>query len=468
MINTKKTKIICTVSDNNCEVDFLRSLYENGMDVVRLNSAHASIEGAQKVVDNVRTVSDKIAILIDTKGPEIRLTPMDSTAGFVLKQGERISFMDSTEGLCSHAGLYTNCKSFVKDIPEGAHILIDDGSADLLVVEKQNDRLVCEAQNTAAIKGRKSINVPGVEIELPSLTDKDRMFINWAIDADIEFVAHSFVRSSKDLEEINEIIRSRDSHLKIISKIENQQGIDNLEEILNECYGVMIARGDLGVEIPAERIPHIQKLMIQKCRARKKPVIVATQMLHSMIDNPRPTRAEVTDVSNAIAQRADAIMLSGETAYGQYPVEAVRTMCRIAEESERYIDVSLDVNLEKVTKPIAAVLARSIVGATEEIPVKAIIFDTWTGRTGRYLAEFRPKVPIYAMCYNGFTMRELALTYDVYGYKFDITGTKEGFVNNSIKILLEDGKISKGDLVGFIGGSFNDVLGATYMEFKYV
>ena len=230
----------------------------------------------------------------------------------------------------------------------------------------------------------------------------------------------------------------------------------------------MIARGDLGVEIPAERIPHIQKLMIQKCRARKKPVIVATQMLHSMIDNPRPTRAEVTDVSNAIAQRADAIMLSGETAYGQYPVEAVRTMCRIAEESERYIDVSLDVNLEKVTKPIAAVLARSIVGATEEIPVKAIIFDTWTGRTGRYLAEFRPKVPIYAMCYNGFTMRELALTYDVYGYKFDITGTKEGFVNNSIKILLEDGKISKGDLVGFIGGSFNDVLGATYMEFKYV
>ena len=468
MINTKKTKIICTVSDNNCEVDFLRSLYENGMDVVRLNSAHASIEGAQKVVDNVRAVSDKIAILIDTKGPEIRLTPMDSTAGFVLKQGERISFMDSTEGLCSHAGLYTNCKSFVKDIPEGAHILIDDGSADLLVVEKQNDRLVCEAQNTAAIKGRKSINVPGVEIELPSLTDKDRMFINWAIDADIEFVAHSFVRSSKDLEEINEIIRSRDSHLKIISKIENQQGIDNLEEILNECYGVMIARGDLGVEIPAERIPHIQKLMIQKCRARKKPVLVATQMLHSMIDNPRPTRAEVTDVSNAIAQRADAIMLSGETAYGKYPVEAVRTMCRIAQESERYIDVSLDVNLEKVTKPIAAVLARSIVGATEEIPVKAIIFDTWTGRTGRYLAELRPKVPIYAMCYNGFTMRELALTYDVYGYKFDITGTKEGFVNNSIKILLEDGKISKGDLVGFIGGSFNDVLGATYMEFKYV
>lgn len=464
----KKTKIICTISDNNCDVDFIRSLYDNGMDVVRLNSAHASLEGVEKVVENVRKVSDRIAILIDTKGPEIRLTAMDSTVGFVLKQGERIIFGNSTEENCSHSALYTNCSSFVNDVPVGAHILIDDGSADLLVVGKSEDRLVCEARNTAVIKGRKSINVPGVHINLPSLTDKDRTFINWAIDADIEFVAHSFVRNKEDLKEIREIIEMRKSHLKIISKIENQQGIDNLETILDDCYGVMIARGDLGVEIPAERIPHIQKMIVRKCRTRKKPVIVATQMLHSMIENPRPTRAEVTDVANAIAQSTDAIMLSGETALGKYPVEAVRTMCRIAEESEKFIDVSLDVNLEMVTKPIAAVLARSLVGATQEIPVKAIIFDTWTGRTGRYLAEFRPKVPIYAMCYNGFTMRELALTYDIYGYPFEITGTKEGFVQNSIRILMEDGKISKGDLVGFIGGSFNDVLGATYMEFKYV
>lgn len=464
----KKTKIICTISDNNCDVDFIRSLYDNGMDVVRLNSAHASLEGVEKVVENVRKVSDRIAILIDTKGPEIRLTAMDSTVGFVLKQGERIIFGNSTEENCSHSALYTNCSSFVNDVPVGAHILIDDGSADLLVVGKSEDRLVCEARNTAVIKGRKSINVPGVHINLPCLTDKDRTFINWAIDADIEFVAHSFVRSKEDLKEIREIIERRKSHLKIISKIENQQGIDNLETILDDCYGVMIARGDLGVEIPAERIPHIQKMIVRKCRTRKKPVIVATQMLHSMIENPRPTRAEVTDVANAIAQSTDAIMLSGETALGKYPVEAVRTMCRIAEESEKFIDVSLDVNLEMVTKPIAAVLARSLVGATQEIPVKAIIFDTWTGRTGRYLAEFRPKVPIYAMCYNGFTMRELALTYDIYGYPFEITGTKEGFVQNSIRILMEDGKISKGDLVGFIGGSFNDVLGATYMEFKYV
>lgn len=322
--------------------------------------------------------------------------------------------------------------------------------------------------NNGVIKGKKSVNVPNVHISLPALTEKDRMFVQWAIDADIDFIAHSFVRSEKDLIEIQEILDEQKSHLKIISKIENQQGIDNLDGILAHCYGVMIARGDLGVEIAAEKIPLIQKKIVQKCRARKKPVIVATQMLHSMIENPRPTRAEVTDVANAIFQSTDAIMLSGETASGKYPVEAVMTMSAIALEAEESIDTRLEVNLEEIAKPIAAVLARSLVAATQEIPVKAIIFDTWTGRTGRYLAEFRPKVPIYAMCYNAFTMRELALTYDIYGYKFEITGTKEGFVQNSIKILLEDGKIEKGDLVGFIGGSFNDELGATYMEFKYV
>jgi pyruvate kinase len=191
-------------------------------------------------------------------------------------------------------------------------------------------------------------------------------------------------------------------------------------------------------------------------------------MLHSMIENPRPTRAEVTDVANAIFQSTDAIMLSGETASGKYPIEAVRTMSTIAKEAEETIDTTLDLNLEKVTKPIAGVLAKALVSATQTLPVKAIILDTWTGRTGRYLAEFRPKVPIYAMCYNSFTMRELSLSYDVYSYKFEITDSKEGFVRNSLKILLEDGKLEKGDLVGFIGGSFNDEVGATYMEFKYV
>lgn len=467
-METKKTKIICTISDINCSVDFIRELYVNGMNVVRINSAHATIEGAQQIVDNVRAVSDRIAILIDTKGPEVRLTSMEGPVGFMVAEGDGVEIRRGVDAPCSNKVLYTNCVSFVDDVPVGASVLIDDGSVELHVVSKETDKLICRAHNSGVIKGRKSVNVPGVHISLPALTDKDKVFINWAIDADIDFIAHSFVRNKEDLIEIQAILDSRESHLKIISKIENQQGIDNLDEILTHSYGVMIARGDLGVEIPAERIPLIQKKLIQRCRERKKPVIVATQMLHTMIENPRPTRAEVSDVANAILQSTDAIMLSGETASGKYPVEAVKTMCRIALETEESILTPPDLTLDNVTKPIAAVLARSLVAATLKLPVKAIIFDTWTGRTGRYLAEFRPKVPIYAMCYRDFIMREMSLIYDIYSYPFSITSTKEEFVTNAIKILKEDGKLNEGDLVGFIGGSFSNEVGATYMEFIYV
>lgn len=467
-METKKTKIICTISDINCSVDFIRELYVNGMNVVRINSAHATIEGAQQIVDNVRAVSDRIAILIDTKGPEVRLTSMEGPVGFMVAEGDGVEIRRGVDAPCSNKVLYTNCVSFVDDVPVGASVLIDDGSVELHVVSKETDKLICRARNSGVIKGRKSVNVPGVHISLPALTDKDKVFINWAIDADIDFIAHSFVRNKEDLIEIQAILDSRESHLKIISKIENQQGIDNLDEILTHSYGVMIARGDLGVEIPAERIPLIQKKLIQRCRERKKPVIVATQMLHTMIENPRPTRAEVSDVANAILQSTDAIMLSGETASGKYPVEAVKTMCRIALETEESILTPPDLTLDNVTKPIAAVLARSLVAATLKLPVKAIIFDTWTGRTGRYLAEFRPKVPIYSMCYRDFIMREMSLIYDIYSYPFSITSTKEEFVTNAIKILKEDGKLNEGDLVGFIGGSFSNEVGATYMEFIYV
>ena len=467
-METKKTKIICTISDINCESDFIRELYANGMNVVRINSAHATVEGAQTIVNNVRAVSDRIAILVDTKGPEVRLTAMEGPVGFVVKEGDKVTIGNGTDRLCSSKSLYTNCGSFVDDVPVGASVLIDDGSIELKVISKDAERLYCEATNSGVIKGRKSVNVPGVHISLPALTEKDKVFINWAIDADLDFIAHSFVRNKEDLMEIQEILDSRDSHLKIISKIENQQGIDNLDEILSHCYGVMIARGDLGVEIAAEKIPLIQKKLIQRCRERKKPVIVATQMLHTMIENPRPTRAEVSDVANAILQSTDAIMLSGETASGKYPVEAVKTMYRIAMETEESILTPPDLTLDNVTKPIAAVLARSLVGATLKLPVKAIIFDTWTGRTGRYLAEFRPKVPIYGMCYRDFIMREMALIYDIYAYPFEITRTKEEFVTNAIKILKEEGKLQSGDLAGFIGGSFSNEVGATYMEFIYV
>lgn len=464
----KKTKIICTISDLNCEVGFIRSLYENGMNVVRINSAHATPEGAQKIVDNVRAVSDRIAILIDTKGPEVRLTKMQESEGIEVRIGRTLYIYDDPEGICSGDTLYTNCSTFVHDVPVGSRILIDDGSVELLVRNKTEERLECSVRNSGVIKGKKSVNVPNVYISLPALTDKDRMFVKWAVDNNIDFIAHSFVRTKEDILEIQKLLDEAKSHIKIIAKIENQQGIDNLEEILINCYGAMIARGDLGVEIPAERIPLLQRDIVNKCRAFRKPVIIATQMLHSMIENPRPTRAEVTDIANAIFQRTDAIMLSGETASGKYPVEAVSTMRKIAMEVEDSLDVSLDIQLDATLKPIAATLARNLVEATVQLPVKAIVFDTWTGRTGRYLTEFRPKVPVYAMCYQDFTMRELALTYGIYPYPFGKHESKESMVASALKTLIDDGKIEKGDLVGFIGGSFNDAIGATYMEFKYV
>lgn len=464
----KKTKIICTISDLNCEVGFIRSLYENGMNVVRINSAHATPEGAQKIVDNVRAVSDRIAILIDTKGPEVRLTKMQENEGIEVRIGRTLYIYDDPEGICSGDTLYTNCSTFVHDVPVGSRILIDDGSVELLVRNKTEERLECSVRNSGVIKGKKSVNVPNVYISLPALTDKDRMFVKWAVDNNIDFIAHSFVRTKEDILEIQKLLDEAKSHIKIIAKIENQQGIDNLEEILINCYGAMIARGDLGVEIPAERIPLLQRDIVNKCRAFRKPVIIATQMLHSMIENPRPTRAEVTDIANAIFQRTDAIMLSGETASGKYPVEAVSTMRKIAMEVEDSLDVSLDIQLDATLKPIAATLARNLVEATVQLPVKAIVFDTWTGRTGRYLTEFRPKVPVYAMCYQDFTMRELALTYGIYPYPFGKHESKESMVASALKTLIDDGKIEKGDLVGFIGGSFNDAIGATYMEFKYV
>ena len=464
----KKTKIICTISDLSCEVGFLRSLYENGMNVVRINTAHATVEGAQKVVDNVRAVSDKIAILIDTKGPEVRLTKMDNPDGLNVKNGDTIFIYNNPEGISCQEAIYTNCASFVHDVPVGARILIDDGSVELVVREKNEEKLECVVRNAGVIKGKKSVNVPNVHIDLPALTEKDKVFVKWAIDADIDFIAHSFVRCKEDLITIQEILDEQNSHIKLISKIENQQGIDNLEEILLNCYGVMIARGDLGVEIPAEKIPLLQKAIVDKCRAYRKPVIIATQMLHSMIENPRPTRAEVTDIANAIFQRTDAIMLSGETASGKYPVEAVSTMTKIALEVESSLDISLDIRLDKTLKPIAATLARNMVEATIQLPVKAIVLDTWTGRTARYIAEFRPKVPVYALCYRGFTMRELSMHYGVFPYPLEKMYSKEEMVKSAVSILMNDKKVQEGDLLGFIGGSFAEELGASYMEFKYV
>ncbi len=313
----KRTKIVATISDLKCDVPFLKKLFDEGMNVVRINTAHASFEGANKIIENVRAVSDKIAILIDTKGPEIRTIPFDNP--IPVKHGDfvKIAGISPNQEPDNEDIVYVNYPHFVEDIPVGSKVLIDDGALELIVRDKTSDYLNCEVMNQGKIQGKKSINIPSAHIKLPALSKKDIEFINFAVEKDVDFIAHSFVRKKEDIIAVQTILDSLSSEIKIIAKIENKEGVLNIEEILDHAYGVMIARGDLAIEISPEKLPAVQKELVSIAIERRRPVIVATQMLHTMIEHPRPTRAEVNDVANAVYDGVDAIMLSGETAYGR-------------------------------------------------------------------------------------------------------------------------------------------------------
>ena len=329
----KQTKIVASVSDRRCSQEFIRDLFNAGMNIVRMNTAHASEDGIREIINNVRSVSHHIGILIDTKGPEVRTTSCEQPISY--KIGDVVKIFGRPEMNTEHDIINLTYVNFADDIHIGDNILFDDGALCMKVIGINGPAVIAQVQNDGVLGSRKSVNVPGVHIDLPALTDKDIYNINLAIDEDIDFIAHSFVRSAADVKAVQDILDARGSDIKIISKIENQEGVDNIDEIIEASYGIMIARGDLGIEVPIERIPGIQRNIIRKCVKAKKPVIVATQMLHSMISNPRPTRAEVTDIANAIYYRTDALMLSGETASGKYPVESVQTMAQIAEQAEK-------------------------------------------------------------------------------------------------------------------------------------
>jgi len=462
----KNTKIIATISDKKCDVEFLSELFAEGMNVVRLNTAHQTHEDALKVIHNARMVSDKIALLVDTKGPEIRT--VDVVKEFYLKKGDRIKLTGQRLGLDDSNCLHVSYDGFVDDVEVGKRILIDDGELELLAVEKENQFLIVEAQNEGPIKNRKSVNVPSVSIKLPSLSEKDRGFIQFAIEHDIDFIAHSFVRHKKDVLDIQEILDEKNSKIKIIAKIENQEGVDNIDEIIENVYGVMVARGDLAIEIPAQKIPVIQRRIIRKCVESKKPVIIATQMLHSMINNPRPTRAEVSDIANAIYSRTDAIMLSGETAYGDYPVDAVRVMKEVAIEVEKELFPDTRNNFVPSNHELTAILASSAVKSSQLLPVKAVITDTLTGRTARYLSAYRGTHPVYAMCYSTRVMRELALSYGVEASYCELLASRDEFVKESMYSLMEKKYFTSNDLVIIIGGSFGPSKGVSFMEISKV
>lgn len=459
----KKTKIVATISDKNCTVAFLKSLYGSGMDVVRLNSAHQTISDAQKVVEMIRKVSEKIAILIDTKGPEIRTDLIEPP--IQVKAGDHV--LITKEGcLCYDTKSFcVNYDGFINDILVGQKILIDDGNIELLVLSKTENYLYCEARNQGVIKSRKSVNVPNVNFNLPALTGKDKEFIKFAATNNIDFIAHSFVRCSDDVVAVQRELDKYNSDISIIAKIENQQGVDNLQSILPHVYGVMIARGDLAVEIPFERIPGVQRDIIKLCNKRKKPVIVATQMLHSMIDHPRPTRAEVNDVASAIFRNSDAIMLSGETANGLYPVESVATMAKIAIEVEKSKEDNLTrMPSQEKKRKIASHLAKYAVEASIDLNAIAIIADTNTGRTPRSLSSYHGKKPVIAVCYSKRTMRKLNLSYGVIPIFMNPRDNAHEFIINALKMMNKSFDLPKNSLIVVIAGNFGYASGASYVE----
>lgn len=458
----KKTKIVATISDRYCDKKLIKELWENGMDVVRLNTAHQTHDDTLKIINNVRSVSNKIALLLDTKGPEIRTT--EANEKIPVAFGDKIHIKGDPKGITSKECVYVNYKGFVKDVPIGSRIMIDDGEIELIVREKDGKSMICEARNNGVINGKKSVNIPSVHVKLPALSQKDIDYIHFAVDQKLDFIAHSFVRNKQDAMAVQKILDEKQSNIKIIAKIENQDGVDKIDEILDYVYGIMIARGDLAVEIPQERIPVVQKMIINKCIAKRKPVITATQMLHSMIHNPRPTRAEISDVANAVYDGTDAIMLSGETAYGEYPVGAVMTMANIAREVEAATSPIKETPLLIVNDQVSAFLARSAVRASIELNAKAIIADTNKGRTVRALAAYRGQNLIFAQCYDMRVMRELALSYGVYPNFSKMRNTTQEFLSDALEGLLNTYKLKKNDLVVVLAGNFGPSYGPSFIE----
>ncbi len=457
----KQTKIVATISDLNCSQEFIQELYDNGINVVRLNTAHQAHDDTRRVIQSVRAVSDKIALLVDTKGPEVR-TQVAVDGGLVVKTGDKV--IVSNELKDGEVGFGTNYDGFVADVPVGAVILIDDGETGMTVVSKNDTQLICEIGNDGTIKNRKSANVPNVDIELASLTQKDRDYIDFCIAEDIDFIAHSFVRNAKDVLDIQEILDAAGSKIKIISKIENRAGVDNIEEILDVTYGVMVARGDLGIEIPEEEVPVVQKDLIAACVRRGKPVITATQMLHTMIENPRPTRAEVSDVANAVYDGTDAVMLSGETAYGKYPLKAVQTMTRIIKSIEGTRPVRANLEPCKLDNDVHSFMSEAAVVACDAMDVKAMIIDTKIGASARTVASYRGATPIFAQTASPRVMRELSLSYGVYARHTEhATGTDE-LVSEAFDFLLAGKNVNSTDTVAIIGRTPRATTGANFFE----
>ena len=449
----KKTKIICTMGPNTNDRELMKQLALNGMDVARFNFSHGDYEehmGRFKILESVREeLGLPIAALLDTKGPEIRTGSLKEGKKISLKEGDIYTLTteeitgDDKRGFINYPGLPV-------DVKPGNKILIDDGLIELDVEKVQGNDIICRVKNGGELGEKKGVNVPNVSIKLPALTDKDKEDILFGIQAGFDYIAASFVRNAEAIREIKEILESHGSRMLVIAKIENAEGIENLDSILEECDGIMVARGDMGVEIPAEKVPHIQKMIIKKCNKACKPVITATQMLDSMIRNPRPTRAEVTDVANAVYDGTDAVMLSGETAMGRYPVEVVKMMAQIVEDSEKYLDYS-SYRQRRVSqenqKNISNAVCYASVATAHDLGAVAIVAPSVSGFTARMLSKWRPSAAIVGLSPSMTTVRQMQLYWGVKPFHARRADSTDVLVYSSIELLKEKGIVKSGDVV---------------------
>jgi len=482
----RKTKIVATIGPSSENEEMLIKMIDAGLNVVRLNFSHGSHEEHLKKIELVKKINREnktdVAIMLDTKGPEIRLG--DFKDGEVeLIEGEYITLTtdkcDGTKDL-----VHVTYENIINDIEKGEHILLNDGAVDLVVERIIGNDIICKILNSAKIKSRRGVNLPGVKLSLPAITEQDKADIKFGVENDVDYIAASFVRKAEDVREIKEYLKELGGEkIKVISKIENQEGIENFDEILIESDGIMVARGDMGVEMPLETIPINQKDMIKKAYKAGKPVITATQMLESMISNPRPTRAEVSDVANAIYDSSSAIMLSGETAMGEYPLECIKMMDEIAttiEGSIKYWNRFKKRNIEMFTPYIEAEdtalpgedelthykrkVNFSVCSSAMFSGASAIILVSENGKTPSILSGFRPACPIFVITASEKTYRQFSLEWGVHAVHVPDVYDFDEIITKGINILKEEGKLISGDTIVISGGYNRDVNTENYLS----
>lgn len=453
----KKTKIVCTMGPQENDIDLLSRMIEAGMDVARFNFSHGTHEEQAERMESVRKARERtgrpIAMLLDTKGPEIRTGLLVDHKKVTLEAGKEIILTtEDIEGTAEKVSI--TYKKLYEDVKAGDTILVDDGLMELRVKDIAGEDIVCEIINGGELSERKGCNVPGVRTQLPAITDKDIEDIVWGIGQGFDVIAASFIRDAAGVYQIKDLLKEHGSTIPVFSKIECSEAVDNIDEIIEASDGIMVARGDLGVEVPAHLVPHIQKEIISKCNKAYKPVITATQMLDSMIRNPRPTRAEVADVANAIYDGTDAVMLSGETAVGKYPVEAVTLMAEIAKNTEKYMNEA-QFNSHRSMEQHATVsssVCYAAVRTAKNVGASAILIPTISGKTARLMSNFRPEIPIYAVSPSWAMVRRMQLYWGVTPFAGKKEKNQYLLIDHSIQIVKDKGYVKEGDIVVITAG----------------